>query len=622
MDVVVWLRSLGLGKYKAALKNGRAELDGGRREGLGRSASTSAETAQSAVKRRNFGGGVSAAVYKNKPMERPNSIYATGSSIRIGSARALSVATPVGLVLIYVLLDWATFFHSYKGSVITPWEPGIGILYAIIVANGALFGLPLLVGVVCAELLVRPTIFGVPTLLNGAVAAGAYTAAAMMARYYFAVDVRLTRLRDIVILILTGLVGALIFAIFAPLAQIVVGRFDIDDLLPSILTEFIGDATGIAIVSPLVLRFWRSRLTLEHIRSVLPEAAILAALVGACLLLILETSLQYGSNFFYLLFLPVIIAALRRGIDGACVSLLVTQIGLVFLLQSNKFDALIFTEFQAKMLILTATALSVGAVVSEREQAQRAFQETEERLRRKEADALRAGRFYLVSAMASALAHEINQPITAARAFARSTQEILRGTTPDLPRADRNLTTLVSQIDVAGNIVRRIREFLQRGPIMGDVDVRGMLEDVLVLTGPEAASAQISIDLVVEDNLPRLRGDRDQLEQLILNLVRNSIDAIGGGEMRGGRIRVAAQRSNGTSDLAIIVWDNGPGIATDVAGHLFEPLTTSKPGGLGLGLCICWSIVAAHGGRISLEATGAGGTEFRVTLPSNSAEPA
>ena len=228
----------------------------------------------------------------------------------------------------------------------------------------------------------------------------------------------------------------------------------------------------------------------------------------------------------------------------------------------------------------------------------------------------------MVSAMASALAHEINQPITAARAHARSIQQILRGTTPDLPRADRNLTTLVSQIDAAGDIVRRIREFLHSGPIMGDVDVRGTLEDAIVLIRPEAASAQISVDLVVEDNLPLLRGDRDQLQQLILNLVRNSIEAIAGAEMRGRRVRVAAQRSNGPSVLAITVWDNGPGIATDVAARLFEPLTTSKRGGLGLGLCICWSIVAAHGGRISLEATGAEGTEFRVTLPFNSAEPA
>ena len=562
-------------------------------------------------------------MYENKPMERPNSICSTGSSIPISSARALSVAAPVSLVLVYVLLDWATFIHSHKGSMITPWDPGIGILFAVIVANGAFFGLPLFVGVVCAEFLVRPTIFGVPTLLNGVVIAGAYTAAAMMARYYFAVDVKLTRLRDIVILIATGLVGALMFAILAPLVQIVVGQFNIDDLLPATLTELIGDGIGIAIVSPLMLRFWylRSRLRLEHIRSVLPEAAIFAALIGLCLLAILETSLQHGSEFFYLLFLPVVIAALRHGIDGACVSLLATQIALVFLLQRYSFDAASFTEIQAKMFVLTATALSVGAVVSEREQARRAFQDAQERLKGKEADAVRAGRFYLVSAMASALAHEINQPITAARAHARSVQQILRGTTPDLPRADRNLTTLVNQIDVAGNIVRRIREFLQRGPLMSDVDIRGMLEDALVLIRPEAASAQISVDLVVEDNLPLLRGDRDQLEQLILNLVRNSIDAIAGAEMRGGRIRVAAQRSK-PSHLAITVWDNGPGIATDVAARLFEPLTTSKPGGLGLGLCICWSIAAAHGGRISLEATGTEDTEFRVTLPLNSAEPA
>jgi two-component system, LuxR family, sensor kinase FixL len=564
-------------------------------------------------------------MYYNEPVKSQTTIRSAGSSIPLPRPRGVeSVVAASGLALIYVLLDWATFIHSHKGSMITPWDPGIGILFAVIVANGAFFGLPLFAGVVCAELLVRPIIFGVSTLLDGAVIAGAYIASGTMARYYFAVDVKLTRLRDIVILIVTGLAGALIFAILVPLVQIVVGRFDIDDLLPATLTGFIGDAIGIAVVSPLMLRFWYlpSRLRLEHIRSVLPEAGIFAALIGLCLLVILETNTQHGSKFFYLLFLPVVIAALRHGIDGACVSLLATQIALVFLLQRYSFDAAAFTEVQAKMFVLTATALSVGAVVSEREQARRAFQNAQELLKGKEADAMRAGRFYLVSAMASALAHEINQPITAARAHARAIQQILRGTTPDLPRADRNLTTLVSQIDVAGDIVRRIREFLQRGPIMGEVDVRGMLEDALVLIRPEAASAQIRVDLIVEDNLPLLRGDRDQLEQLILNLVRNSIDSIAGAELPGGRVRVTARRSDGPSHLAITVWDNGPGIATDVAAHLFEPLTTSKPGGLGLGLCICWSIAAAHGGRISLEATGTEDTEFQVTLPFNSAEPA
>jgi C4-dicarboxylate-specific signal transduction histidine kinase len=187
---------------------------------------------------------------------------------------------------------------------------------------------------------------------------------------------------------------------------------------------------------------------------------------------------------------------------------------------------------------------------------------------------------------------------------------------------DHNLTTLVSHIDTAGNIVRRMREFLQRGPLMGDVDVCRLLEDVLVLIGPEAATAQVRVELAVEDSLPPLRADRSQLEQVMLNLIRNSIDAIAGAKIRGGRIRLAAQRSNRPSDLVISIWDNGPGVSADIAGRLFEPLTTSKPEGLGLGLSICGSIAAAHGGRIWLAATGPHATEFRVTVPFRSAEPA
>ena len=562
---------------------------------------------------------------RNKQAESPHSIRSISSGIRLCPPRvAWSVATASGLLMIWVLLDWASFIHSYKGSLITPWDPGIGILFAVIVRGGIFHGLPLLAGVICAEFIVRRVTLGVPmTLISAAVIASTYTTAAMIARYHFTIDVALSRLRDIMILILTGMGGALVVAVLLPLLLIAAGRFDIDDLFPSILRGFIGDAIGIAVVSPLTLRLWhlRRQLTAARLRSALPEAVGYAALITAGLWVILDTRSQHGSNFFYLLFLPVIIAAVRQGFDGACFSLLATQIGLVLLLQRYGFDAETFTEFQTLMFVLSATALSVGAIVSEREQARRAFQDAEERLKQKEIDATRAARFNLVSAMASALAHEINQPITAARALARSIQYILGGATPDLPRADHNLTALVSHIDTAGNIVRRMREFLQRGPLMGDVDVCRLLEDVLVLIGPEAATAHVRVELAVEDSLPPLRADRSQLEQVMLNLIRNSIDAIAGAKIRGGRIRLAARRSNRPSDLVISIWDNGPGVSADIAGRLFEPLTTSKPEGLGLGLSICGSIAAAHGGRIWLEATGVHATEFRMTVPFRSAGP-
>jgi two-component system, LuxR family, sensor kinase FixL len=562
---------------------------------------------------------------RNKQAQSPHSIRSFSSGIRLCPPRvAWSVATASGLLMIWVLLDWASFIHGYKGSLITPWDPGIGILFAVIVRGGIFHGLPLLAGVICAEFIVRRVTLGVPmTLISAAVIASTYTTAAMIARSHFTIDVALSRLRDIMILILTGMGAALVVAVLLPLLLVAAGRFDIDDLFPSILRGFIGDAIGIAVVSPLTLRLWhlRRQLTAARLWSALPEAVAYAALIAAGLWVILETRSQHGSNFFYLLFLPVIIAAVRQGFDGACFSLLATQIGLVLLLQRYGFDAETFTEFQTLMFVLSATALSVGAIVSEREQARRAFQDAEERLKQKEIDATRAARFNLVSAMASALAHEINQPITAARALARSIQHILAGATPDLPRADHNLTALVSHIDTAGNIVRRMREFLQRGPLMGDVDVCRLLEDVLVLIGPEAATAQVRVELAVEDSLPPLRADRSQLEQVMLNLIRNSIDAIAGARNRGGRIRLAAHRSNRPSDLVISVWDNGPGVSADVAGRLFEPLTTSKPEGLGLGLSICGSIAAAHGGRIWLEATGADATEFRMTVPFRSVGP-
>src|SRR5262249_54380997 len=151
------------------------------------------------------------------------------------------------------------------------------------------------------------------------------------------------------------------------------------------------------------------------------------------------------------------------------------------LLRRHGYDANVFTEFQVLMLVLTATGLTVGVVVSERRQAARAVRAVEARLRAKEAEAAEAARFTLVSGMASALAHEINQPMTAARALARAAQEILRAPNADRARADGNLTTLIAQVDHAAGVVRRMRDFLRRGhPHVSTIDVRGMIEDALI----------------------------------------------------------------------------------------------------------------------------------------------
>jgi two-component system sensor kinase FixL len=306
--------------------------------------------------------------------------------------------------------------------------------------------------------------------------------------------------------------------------------------------------------------------------------------------------------------------AVRHGIDGSCLALAATQLGLVALLHIYGYNAAAFTEFQIVMFVLTMTGLLVGVIVSERQQAALAARRAEARLKESQQEAARAARLNMVSGMASALAHEINQPMTAARALARSAQHLLQPPEPDLPRAGENLSSLVGQIDHAAAVVRRMREFLRRGqPHVSTLDLHAVLEDAVFLARPEAATHHTRIDLEAPDSLPGLFGDRIQLQQVILNLVRNAMDAIVEAGRQDGRIRIRAYVADDGRSVEISVADNGVGVPPGRS--LFEPLSSSKADGLGLGLSICANIVQAHGGRIWLQSSQSGATEFRFSLP-------
>jgi len=202
--------------------------------------------------------------------------------------------------------------------------------------------------------------------------------------------------------------------------------------------------------------------------------------------------------------------------------------------------------------------------------------------------------------------------MTAARALARAIQELLRAPDTDHARTDGNLTNLVAQIDHAAGVVRRMRDFLRRGhPHVSTIDGLGMLEDALILVRAQASARTIEIMLDVPPELPLLHGDRVQLQQVILNLVRNAMEALAG--RTDGIVRITVRRRDDCVEISVA--DNGPGIEPTLAARLFEPLTTSKPDGLGLGLSICASIVQLHGGRIWLHSGEPGATEFRFSLP-------
>lgn len=538
------------------------------------------------------------------------------SAVSHPASRFRQAAVALAFLGAYAGLEWLSFIHEYKGVPITPWNPGLGLLFALMILGGPVYALVLFAGVVISETLVLKTNLQWPIILGiAAIIAAVYGAAAWLARVRFALDVSLRKLRDVGVLLGAGLAGALFTTLFLSLLLVLEPNLSWGDVVIALVPLLVGDTIGIAVVTPLVMRAMHPHRLPMLSAPLITEIILYAALIAGSLWIIGAAGAMNGVKLFYLLFVPVVLSALRFGLDGACVALALAQLGLVIVLRFFAADAQTFTEFQILMLVLTATGLIVGAVVTERERSEEHARDAERRFKEKEAEAVHAARFTLVSGMASALAHEINQPMTAARALARSAQELIRKPEADLARADTNLTNMITQVDLAGAIVRRMREFLRRGhPRVSTVDAANVLDDALMLARSEAAAKDIRLVLKCENGLPPLYGDRVQLQQVVLNLVRNSIDSIASAK-RGGEVAIAARHLFTPGRVEFSVWDNGPGISEDIAERLFEPLMTSKHEGLGLGLPICTSIVEAHGGKIWLHSRDPGATEFRFTIP-------
>ena len=435
------------------------------------------------------------------------SLQIAGRMARCGMTLKSAVAI-TGVIAAYVLLEWSSSIHEYKGVPITPWNPGLGLIFGVMVLCGPRYAAVLFVGAVIAEIAVLrsnlwwPTIFGVAAII-----AMGYGLVAKVSRSHFGFDVGLNRLRDVVALLVSGTLGALLVAVFICLLLLADEELDLSDVLVAARPLLIGDIIGIAVITPLTLRLaLLPRPSLNHISlRLLSELLLFVVVMIAALWVIVAGSGPDGSKLFYLLFLPVVVTAVRYGLNGACIGLAITQLGLVGLLHRYGYDADAFTGFQLLMLVLSATGLTVGVVVTERRHADEMIREVERQLRTKEAEAAQAARFNLVGGTAAALAHEINQPMTAARALARTVQHILRAPNADLARADANVSKLIAQIDHAGGIVRRMRDFLRRGRARSNsIIVRDLLADALALAGPEICERGITLTLDVAEELPQV----------------------------------------------------------------------------------------------------------------------
>ncbi len=238
--------------------------------------------------------------------------------------------------------------------------------------------------------------------------------------------------------------------------------------------------------------------------------------------------------------------------------------------------------------------------------------QAQEELRTLQAELVHLSRWNMMGMMASSLAHELNQPLTAMLNYVRAARRTV-GPTPADTRSGDFLDKAIEETKRAGGIIRSLREFIdKREKSRKPEDIGAVLEDGLTLSLYVGAEGREKIETRFTPGLPQVLIDKVQIQQVLLNLVRNSLEAMK--DLLDGVLLIEAV-PEGPEFILVSVSDNGPGIPPEVAARLFQPFTTTKELGMGVGLSICRSILESHGGKIWTEPNLPQGTMFRFKLP-------
>jgi len=243
------------------------------------------------------------------------------------------------------------------------------------------------------------------------------------------------------------------------------------------------------------------------------------------------------------------------------------------------------------------------------------FKEAQERLRKAQADLAHAARLTTMGELAASIAHEVNQPLMAIVTNAESCLLWLTKERPNCEKAREAAERIVKNGHRAGDVVKSIRALVQKsGPQMVALDLNQVIGDTLDLMQSELRRHGVSVETRLTNSLGLIKGDRTQLQQVIVNLVVNAIEAMDTSTTSVRTLRVIGESERNGGSL-ISIADSGPGIDAEMLDRIFDPMFTTKAAGMGLGLSICRSIVEGHGGKLWASPNPAGGSIFRFSVP-------
>jgi two-component system sensor kinase FixL len=498
----------------------------------------------------------------------------------------------------YVALDWASYIAPLGPFNITPWnpQPALALVWLLL---GGLQHLPVVLATVFgAELLVRGAPAGsLITLATSTALTGTYGLVAWGLRAMGAFDWRLRSSRHLAVFMAAATAGATLAG------ALYVGILEAASLLATFsfveawLWFSIGEVVGILVTAPLLLVAADvSRRGDLGALARRPEAQAQALVLLAAIWLVFEGIPGDPARHFYLLFIPLIWIALRGGMNGAVIAIVIVQLGVVLAIHRHSAAALPVLELQGIVATLTLTGLFLGVMVDERQRAAEAYRQSL--------------RFASAGEMAGALAHEVNQPLAAISNYAEAARMMVAGGA-DPAALDRAIESILGESRRAADVVRRLRDFFRTGATRLELMPVGELVDAIRRIGQQVIGEKaIQLEVNAPADLPPLYVDRVQIEMVLRNLIANALEAVQASA--DARIRVGAGLE-GSAQVRLVVTDSGPGIAADARERIFEPFVSGKPTGLGLGLAISRAIAEAHGG--SLDARAGHHGEFHLVLP-------
>ena len=500
----------------------------------------------------------------------------------------------------YVALDWASYIDPVGPFNITPWNPQPALAIVWMMLGGLVHAPAVLATIMLADIVVRHAPGGYAiTVMTALVLASGYATIAWVLRSLLSdTGLRSTRQLTIfatVVVAGTSVVGAAFIGVLSAAGLLTGTAFS-----NAWMRFWIGDAVGILVTAPLLFAASdaaRRSALLSLARR--PEALLQALVLGATVWLIFEGFGSDPSRQFYLLFLPLIWIAVRFGMNGAILATAIVQMGVVLGIHSDVGASLPVVELQALLVALTLTGLFLGVMVDQRQRAEEGLRQTL--------------RLAAAGEMAGAIAHEVNQPLTAVTNYGRSAQMLLDRDRSGPPQARDIIARILVEAERAAEVVRRLRDFFRAGTTRLEVvQVEELLSAARRMGESAIEGRNMAFEVENPSSLPPLFIDRLQIEVVLRNLIANAVESVIGSGRQGGRITVLLKRHD-DRHLRIVVADNGPGISAANREGLFEPFVSGKPTGMGLGLAVSRAIAEAHGG--SLEAAAVGHGEFHLVLP-------